>query len=185
MRLCARLGLALAAARFPLNLAAHRNSLAHSTKGTPSRPRAAPTACRHTVSGTVSLPSRGAFHLSLTVLLHYRSLGSILAWRVVPPASHRIPRARRYSGYVLYCPVFVYGTVTPYGLPSHAVPLTVSSIMTSATPMVLLPSVWPLSLSLAATKKISFDYSSSAYLDVSVQRVPFVQLCIYCTMSAD
>ena len=26
------------------------------------------TACKHTVSGTISLPSRGAFHLSLTVL---------------------------------------------------------------------------------------------------------------------
>lgn len=37
----------------------------------------APTACRHTVSGSVSLPSRGAFHLSLTVLVHYRSPGSI------------------------------------------------------------------------------------------------------------
>ena len=30
------------------------------------------TACRHMVSGTISLPSRGTFHLSLTVLVHYR-----------------------------------------------------------------------------------------------------------------
>ncbi len=30
--------------------------------------RDAPTACRHTVSGTISLPSRGTFHHSLTVL---------------------------------------------------------------------------------------------------------------------
>src|ERR1700712_2232119 len=35
------------------------------------------TACMHTVSGTISLPSRGTFHLSLTVLVHYRSSGSI------------------------------------------------------------------------------------------------------------
>src|SRR4051794_20439761 len=35
------------------------------------------TACRHTVSGTLSLPSRGTFHLSLTVLVRYRSPGSI------------------------------------------------------------------------------------------------------------
>jgi len=35
------------------------------------------TTCRHTVSGSLSLPFRGAFHLSLTVLVHYRSLGSI------------------------------------------------------------------------------------------------------------
>ena len=37
----------------------------------------APTACRHTVSGSISLPARGAFHLSLTVLVRYRSLTSI------------------------------------------------------------------------------------------------------------
>ena len=43
--------------------------------------------------------------------------------------------------------------------------------MQSATPKVLLPLVWPLSLSLAATKKIDVSFSSSAYLDVSVQRV--------------
>jgi hypothetical protein len=50
------------------------NSQAHSSKGTQSRRRAqstrrdAPTACRHTVSGTISLRSRGTFHHSLTVL---------------------------------------------------------------------------------------------------------------------
>ena len=43
--------------------------------------------------------------------------------------------------------------------------------MQSATPKVLLLSVWPLSLSLAATKEIDVSFSSSAYLDVSVQRV--------------
>ena len=84
-----------------LNLAAHRNSLAHSTKGTPSQRTAAPTACRHAVSGTVSLPSRGAFHLSLTVLVRYRSQESTQPWRVVPPDSRRVSRVRRYSGAVL------------------------------------------------------------------------------------
>ena len=59
----------------------------------------APTACRRTVSGTVSLPSRGAFHLSLTVLVRYRSQESVQPWRVVPPASDRVSRARPYSGY--------------------------------------------------------------------------------------
>src|SRR5436190_17349517 len=38
-------------------------------------PEGAPTTCRHAVSGTISLPFRGAFHLSLTVLVHYRSPG--------------------------------------------------------------------------------------------------------------
>ena len=63
---------------------------------TPSK--GAPTARGRTVSGTVSLPSRGAFHLSLTVLVRYRSQESVQAWRVVPPASHRVSRVRRYSG---------------------------------------------------------------------------------------
>ena len=44
-------------------------------------------------------------------------------------------------------------------------------IIQSATPTVLLQSVWPLSLSLAATQEIDVSFSSSAYLDVSVQRV--------------
>src|SRR3954452_18838572 len=52
------------------------NSQAHSSKGTPS-PQKAPTACRRPVSGTISLPSRGTFHHSLTVLVRYRSPGSI------------------------------------------------------------------------------------------------------------
>ena len=36
------------------------NSLAHSTKGTPS-PRRAPTPCKHMISGSISLPSPGFF----------------------------------------------------------------------------------------------------------------------------
>jgi hypothetical protein len=44
------------------------NSQAHSSKGTQSHHKDAPTACRHTVSGTISLRSRGTFHHSLTVL---------------------------------------------------------------------------------------------------------------------
>jgi hypothetical protein len=60
-----------------LNLARERNSPVHSTKGTPSPLNWALTFCKRTVSGSFSLRFRGAFHLSLTVLLHYRSLGSI------------------------------------------------------------------------------------------------------------
>ena len=49
--------------------------------------------------------------------------------------------------------------------------ILVESIIQSATPEILLLQVWPLSLSLAATKEIDVSFSSSAYLDVSVQRV--------------
>src|SRR6202030_3402509 len=78
----------------------------------------APTACRHTVSGTLSLPSRGTFHLSLTVLVRYRSPGSIQAYRVVPADSQQISRARCYLGVVYGShKVFGYGTLTLYGTP--------------------------------------------------------------------
>ena len=50
------------------------DSQAHSSKGTPSpTQQGALTDCRHMVSGTISLPSRGTFHHSLTVLIRYRS----------------------------------------------------------------------------------------------------------------
>ena len=49
-------------------------------------------------------------------------------------------------------------------------------IMLSKTPKVFLPLVWPLPISLATTFGISFDFSSSPYLDVSVQAVPFLRL---------
>ncbi len=43
-------------------------------------------------------PYWGTFHLSLTVLVHYRLLESNEPWRVVPPDSHGISRVPRYSG---------------------------------------------------------------------------------------
>src|SRR5690625_3048401 len=61
-------------------------------------PHDALTDCRHMVSGTLSLPSRGTFHHSLTVLIHYRSIGSIQAYQVVLADSHGAPRTPCYSG---------------------------------------------------------------------------------------
>ena len=43
----------------------------------PHRTLGALCACKHKVSGSLSLPARGSFHLSFTVLLHYRSPSSI------------------------------------------------------------------------------------------------------------
>ena len=42
--------------------------------------------------------ARGSFHLSLTVLVHCRSPGSIQPCGMVPADSRRIPRVLRYSG---------------------------------------------------------------------------------------
>ena len=83
------------------------DSQTHFSIGTPSPHTEAPTVCGRTVSGTVSLPSRGAFHLSLTVLVRYRSQGSTQAWMVVHPGSDRVSRARPYSGTASRRPVWV------------------------------------------------------------------------------
>ena len=54
-----------------------------------------------------------------------------------------------------------------------------TSRMPSKTPGVLLLPVSPSPLSLAATDGISVDFFSSPYLDVSVQAVPSMRLCIH------
>jgi hypothetical protein len=71
----------------------------HSTKGTPSAlgPAAGQgplTAWKYEVSGSLSSPSRGAFHLSLTVLVHYRSLKvlSLGGWSPRLPTRLHVPR---------------------------------------------------------------------------------------------
>src|SRR5438309_5303050 len=66
----------------------------HSTKGTPSalslaRRQWPLAAGEYVVSGSLSSPSRGAFHLSLTVLVHYRSLKvfSLGGWSPLLPTN--------------------------------------------------------------------------------------------------
>ena len=97
---------------------------------------------------------------------------------MVPPYSHRVSRVRRYSGSGWPVSVFVYTTVTFCGAPSHVLRLTSSVPFAVRTPEIFLLPVWPLPRSLATTDGISVDFSSSPYLDVSVQAVPLICLCI-------
>ena len=101
---------------------------------------------------------------------------------MVPPSSHGIPRVPRYSGYHAPTLTFEYGTLTLFGLPSHAVLLVFVVFKVVRTPKALLLSVWPLPRSLATTYGISVDFFSSPYLDVSVQAVPLIYLFIQYTM---
>ena len=102
---------------------------------------------------------------------------------MVPPYSHRVSRVRRYSGFSWLLSVFAYETFTLFGGPSHVLLLTFSIPSAVRTPKVLLLSVWPLPRSLATTYGISVDFSSSPYLDVSVQAVPLIYLCIQYMMT--
>ena len=71
---------------------------------------------------------------------------------------------------------FAYGAVTLSRRPSQAVPLPrafLTAMLGGPTTPAAVASapVWPGPLSLATTRGISFDFSSSGYLDVSVPRV--------------
>src|SRR3546814_5635580 len=65
---------------YRLKLARYIKSLTHYARGPRSRLKDAPTACRHSVSGTVSLPSSGCFSPfphgtgSLSVMYEYLGL---------------------------------------------------------------------------------------------------------------
>ena len=91
---------------------------------------------------------------------------------MVPLSSLRIPRARRYSVYnCAFC--FAYRTLTFFGWASHPILLHTALV---PVPQSIAALVRPLPRSLAATYGISFDFSSSPYLDVSVQEVPLTYL---------
>ena len=72
-------------------------------------------------------------------------------------------------------------SLSPAGLPSPFSYLT--SATTQSEPRDARITVWALPRSLAATDGIDVSFSSSGYLDVSVPRVPHVQLCIHCTLT--
>ena len=99
----------------------------------------APTACGHTVSGAVSLPSRGAFHLSLTVLVRYRSHGvfSLGRWSSRIPTGFLVPRGTwdPLVGFRL----FAYRAVTSCGGPFQTASAKPTALLreSPATPSLL------------------------------------------------
>ena len=102
---------------------------------------------------------------------------------MVPPTSHKVPRVSWYSGSCLPSLPFTYGAFTLSGwLSQNHSARFIESIMQSE-PHGARTMVWALPRSLAATYGIDVSFSSSAYLDVSVQRVPSVYLCIQYTVT--
>ena len=100
-----------------LNLAAQRNSPVRSTKSTRSHLVRALSACKHRVSGSLSLPSRGSFHLSLTVLcaIGHQNVFRLGGW------SPRLP-----TGFLVSC-----GTLDPEGL----LPISPTGFLPSLIPL--------------------------------------------------
>ena len=157
------LAFASASATLLLNLATHRNSPARSTKSTRSHlpKRCAPSACKHTVSGSLSLPSRGAFHLSLTVLysIGHMVVFSLRRWSSVLPSGFLVSRCtldtlRLYS---ISCTGLLPSSVHL----SKCVLLSSSVLNRVLTPHILLYAVWAVPISLATTFGIDFSFFSS------------------------
>ena len=95
---------------------------------------------------------------------------------MVPPVSHRVSRVRRYSGSSLTGIVFRLRDYHPLwsAFPYRSAKLSCRCV--SPQPRRINPPVCPLPRSLATTCGISVDFSSSPYLDVSVQAVPHLRL---------
>jgi hypothetical protein len=152
-----------------LSLATEINSQAHSPKGTPSgiaprtplsREHSTLLALRPLVGQWFQVlfhsPHRGAFHLSLTVLVHYRSQSvfSLGEWSPqFPTGLHGSGGTQEHS---LGFPAFVYGTITLFGRLSHT--FLLAGLLHSTgptTPQMQASAVWAVPRSLATTKGIS------------------------------
>ena len=102
---------------------------------------------------------------------------------MVPPASHRISRVPRYSGTGWLFSASLTGLSPSLVWLSNLFKSPIFAYRRPSTPSVRRPSVWPLPSSLATTKGIEFSFFSSGYLDVSLPRVPPVNLWIQLTVT--
>ena len=164
-----------------INQASNGNSQAHYAKGTPS-PLRAPTACKHMVSGSISLPYSGFFSPfphgtgSLSVSQEYLALpdgpGKFMQGFTCP-ALLRIPLSISSLTYTGLSPSWVLLS-SRFQFASHR-------MSRSYYPCIAVTiQVWAAPRSLATTSGITFVFFSSGYLDVSVLRVcsPYGVTCL-------
>ena len=98
---------------------------------------------------------------------------------MVPAHSIKVSRVSMYSGSRSVSSSFAYGAFTLSGRLSQNLSIKLTESIPRSEPRHARTPVWPLSISLAATLEIEkFSFSSSPYLDVSVQAVPLHTLWI-------
>ena len=97
---------------------------------------------------------------------------------MVPAHSIKVSRVSMYSGFRHVSFPFAYGAFTLCGRLSQNLSARITESVMRSEPQRARTLVWPLSRSLAATYEIDVSFSSSPYLDVSVQAVPFHTLWI-------
>ena len=133
------------------------------------------TACMCTGSGTISLPTRGTFHCSLTLLFAtgYQGILSLGGWSPQIHARFHGTGATREISEGTY--VFVYWTITILGGTSQTLRLTqvFVTFCPDCSPNQILPQhpndnacrlditqVWAISVSLAATQEVEVSFFS-------------------------
>src|SRR5258707_15762281 len=144
---------------YRLKLARHMKSLTHYTKGTPSPRAGAPTACRLSISGSISPPSSGCFS-------------------PFPHGTGSLSVAEEYLGLEGGPPTFRQNFTCSALLKDTSIALPVRGYhpLRPCFPdrfRLSLMYHWPGPRSLATTNGVSVDVLSSRYLDVSV---PWVRL---------
>ena len=97
---------------------------------------------------------------------------------MVPAHSIKVSRVSMYSGSRHVSSPFAYGAFTLSGWLSQNHSARIAESIMRSEPRCARTTVCPLSISLAATLEIDVSFSSSPYLDVSVQAVPFHTLWI-------
>ena len=97
---------------------------------------------------------------------------------MVPARSIKVSRDSMYSGFRHVSFPFAYGAFTLCGRLSQNLSARITESIMRSEPQRARTLVWPLSRSLAATYEIDVSFSSSPYLDVSVQAVHFHTLWI-------
>ena len=133
---------------YRLKLARETKSMTHYTKGTPSALEEPPTACRRSVSGTVSLPSSGCFS-------------------PFPHGTCSLSVGKEYLGLEGGPPMFRQDFTCPALLEdlylSTRTGLSPTMADLSRSFRFLNTSHWPGPRSLAATSRVSVDVLSSGY----------------------
>ena len=141
---------------YRLKLAAYTKSLTHYTKGTPSHLKDAPTVCRHSVSGSLSLPLSGCFS-------------------PFPHGTCALSVTEEYLGLEGGPPMFRQDFTCPALLEAD-VRFTLTRLSRAMARLsrrfrLCTHQHWPGPRSLATTSGVSVDVLSSGYLDVSVRPV--------------
>ena len=89
--------------------------------------------CKHRVSCSISLPSRGSFHLSLTVLISigHQVVFSLMGWSPLLHTRFHVPRTTLDTASLIS---FFYRTFTFFGSPSQTILFRLISRLCSPNP---------------------------------------------------